>query len=100
LVGEAYFADPLVHTSTTPRMGAQAFAAIDRVRASIERLHLPTLVLHGGLDTIVPPGSTAFVGELEGVERRLYPGLRHEILNEPEGPQVVSDIVDWIARHL
>lgn len=99
-VGEAYFADPLVHSRTTPRLGAQLFAAITRARATAESLDLPTLVVHGGSDTIVPPGSTAFMGDLGNVERRLFPALRHEVLNEPEGPDIVADIVEWIDRHV
>ena len=27
-------------------------------------------------------------------------GLRHEIFNEPEGPQVVQQVIDWINEHL
>lgn len=99
-VGDGYFADPLVHTSSTPRLGAQLFEAITRAREKVGTLELPTLVLHGGSDTIISPGSTAFLGDLDGVDRRLYPGLRHEILNEPEGPQVVADIVEWIDSRL
>lgn len=99
-VGEAYFSDPLVHTSSTARFGAQAFAAIDRTRGSVPNLDLPIFVVHGGSDTILPPGSTAFMGDLDKVDRRLYPGLRHEVLNEPEGPQVVADIVEWIKARL
>lgn len=99
-VAAAYFDDPLVHTSTTPRLGAQFFAAIDRARESARRLDLPTLVVHGGSDTIVPPGSTAFMGDVAGVDRRLHPGLRHEVLNEPEGPEVVAEIVEWVDRHI
>jgi alpha-beta hydrolase superfamily lysophospholipase len=34
------------------------------------------------------------------VERRLYPGLRHEILNEPEGPEIVAEIVAWIDTRI
>jgi alpha-beta hydrolase superfamily lysophospholipase len=34
------------------------------------------------------------------VERRLLPGLRHEILNEPEGPELVQDIIDWIDARI
>jgi alpha-beta hydrolase superfamily lysophospholipase len=63
-------------------------------------LDVPTLVLHGSADTIVPPSSTAVLGEVPGVERRLLPNLRHEILNEPEGPEVVQQIVDWIDAHI
>lgn len=99
-VGEAYFSDPLVHTASTIRLGAQLFAAMDRVNAAVGRLDLPTLVTHGGADSIVPPTCTVELGSLPGVERRLYPRLRHETLNEPEGPEVAAEIIDWIKAHL
>jgi alpha-beta hydrolase superfamily lysophospholipase len=35
-----------------------------------------------------------------GIERRVLPGLAHESLNEPEGPQVAADIATWIEAHL
>lgn len=99
-VGEAYFADPLVFTSSSTRLGAELFAAMDRVTQAQHRLDIPTLVLHGGADTIVPPSCTVALGSQEGVERRLYPRLRHEIFNEPEGPQVVADVIEWIGERL
>jgi acylglycerol lipase len=99
-VGEAYFSDPLVYAKTTPRLGAALFAAMDEVTLNAARIEIPTLVMHGGADTIVPPQSTAILGELPGVERRLYPGLRHEILNEPEGPEIVAEIVAWVTARL
>lgn len=99
-VAEAYFADPLVHTKATFRLGAALFQAMDEVRAGVHMVTVPTLVLHGGADTIVPPQSTAALGELPGFERRLYPHLRHEILNEPEGPEVVGEIIDWVTARL
>jgi alpha-beta hydrolase superfamily lysophospholipase len=99
-VGEAYFADPLVFRKSTTRLGAALFEAMDELNESLGDLSVPTLVLHGGSDTIVPAESTAALGELPGVERRLYPGLRHEILNEPEGPQIVAEIVDWIDARI
>ena len=95
-VGEAYFSDPLVFKKATVRFGAALFEAMDEVNKSLADLNIPTLVLHGGSDTIVPPQSSAALGELPNVERRLYPGLRHEILNEPEGPEIVAEIVAWI----
>lgn len=99
-VGEAYFSDPLVYAKTTPRLGAALFAAIDELNESTSELDVPTLVLHGTADTIVPPQSTAILGEHPLVERRLLPGLRHEILNEPEGPEVVQAIIDWIGARI
>jgi alpha-beta hydrolase superfamily lysophospholipase len=36
---------------------------------------------------------------LPGVERRVLPDLHHESLNEPEGPEVVAGIVEWLRAH-
>jgi alpha-beta hydrolase superfamily lysophospholipase len=99
-VGEAYFSDPLVYRKTTPRLGAALFGAMEELTESASDLVVPTLVLHGTADTIVPPQSTAILGTVPGVERRLLPGLRHEILNEPEGPELVQDIIDWINARI
>lgn len=95
-VGEAYFADPLVSEKATTQLGAELFTAGDRVRANLSKLSVPTLVIHGGSDELVPPALSAVLHDLPGVERRLYPKLRHESLNEPEGPEVVGDIVEWL----
>lgn len=99
-VGEAYFADPLVLTKSTTRLGSELFAAMDRTMAAVARLAVPTFVIHGGADTIVPASASAPLADLPTVERRLYPKLRHETMNEPEGPEVVADIIAWIDRHI
>ena len=99
-VAELYFADPLVITRTTTRLGNYMFQAQDAAKASLDKLSVPTLVVQGGADRIVSPASTAALGELPGVERRLYPKLRHEIFNEPEGPEVIADIVEWLMQRV
>ena len=53
-------------------------------------------MIHGGADTLVPTAVSEPLARLPGVERRVLPGLRHETLNEPEGPEVVAGIVDWL----
>jgi alpha-beta hydrolase superfamily lysophospholipase len=98
-VGVAYFADPLVQPRSTARLGAELFAAMKRARSGLDRLHVPTLVIHGGADTLVPTAGSDPLGELTGVERRVLPNLRHETLNEPEGPDVVAGIVEWLRAH-
>ena len=60
------------------------------------RLSVPTLVVHGAEDTLVPTAGSEPLGDVPGVERRVLPGLRHETLNEPEGPEVVDGIVAWL----
>ncbi len=97
-VGAAYFADPLVLTRATARLGAGVFAAGDRVRASLDRLRVPTLVLHGGADTLVPTATSEVLAGLPQVERRVFPSLRHELFNEPEGPEVVAEVARWIKE--
>jgi alpha-beta hydrolase superfamily lysophospholipase len=98
-VGEAYFADPQVLKKATARLGAAIFSAQDRVKRALDRLSLRTLVIHGGDDTLVPTVSSAPLADLPTAERRVFGGLRHETFNEPEGPEVVSEVVDWINNN-
>ena len=99
-VGEAYFSDPLMVFKTTARLGNQLFAVQAAAAPRLGELSVPTLVMHGGSDSIVPPASTVVLGDADGVERRLYPKLRHEIFNEPEGPELVAEVVEWIEEKL
>lgn len=99
-VGEEYFADPLVYPKSTVRYGAEMFSAMDRVRSALDRLDVPTLVLHGASDSIVPPQASAALADQPEVERVVYPALRHELFNEPEGPEVIDDVIGWIDSQL
>jgi alpha-beta hydrolase superfamily lysophospholipase len=99
-VGVAYRADPLNVHSSTARLGAEAFAEQDRVRRSLDRLRIPTLVIHGGDDRLVPTATSAALEGLPGVTRRVYPGVRHELHNEPERDEVLADVVAWIREDL
>jgi alpha-beta hydrolase superfamily lysophospholipase len=99
-VGVAYFDDPLVQPRSTARLGAQLFAAMKRGRSELARLNVPTLVIHGGADTLVPTAVSEPLAGIPGVERRVLPDLRHETLNEPEGPEIVAQIVVWLRAHV
>jgi alpha-beta hydrolase superfamily lysophospholipase len=97
-VGRRARQDPGCPQKATVRLGAAGFAAQKRVQAAVDRLQLPTLIVHGGDDALIPlPASERFEA-MPGVTRRLYPGLRHETFNEPEGPQVCADVIDWVRR--
>ena len=99
-VGAAYRADPLNYGRTTTRLGDEAMREQERVRASLGRLVVPTLVLHGGGDTLVPASASEPLAGLPGVTRVVYDGLRHEVHNEPEWESVLGDIVAWLREHL
>jgi acylglycerol lipase len=95
-VGIDYFADPLnVHASTT-RFGMLAFAEQRRVSEALDRLSIPTLVIHGGDDRLVPTATSAVFEGRPGVTRRVFEGLRHETHNEPDRERVLDAIVAWI----
>jgi alpha-beta hydrolase superfamily lysophospholipase len=95
-VGERYFADPLVHTRTALSLGRQALLAGERCRANLGALRVPTLVLHGGADTIVPPSISAPLAAVAGVERHVLAEFRHEIFNEEHGGPATNRVADWI----
>ena len=97
-VGRLVRLDPGSPERMTVRLGALGFAAQDRVRATLAPLSVPTLVFHGSDDHLVPPKATLPFEGLPGVTRRVYQGLRHETLNEPEGPQVVADVIAWLRE--
>lgn len=99
-VCDAYLADPLNQHRTTVRFGDALFAEQQRVETALDRLSIPALVIHGGDDTLVPTASSRVLDGLPGVARRVYPGARHEIHNEPIGPAVVGDVIDWIRERV
>jgi alpha-beta hydrolase superfamily lysophospholipase len=67
-----------------------------RVRGALGRLSVPTLVIHGEDDRLVPPSASEPLADVPGVTRLTYTGLRHEMHNEPEGRQVIDDVVAWL----
>lgn len=95
--------DPLIRQVGSVRLARLGFDAQRRVGArvaALERMPMPTLVVHGAEDTVVPVASSAALERLGGVTRRVLPGLRHETFNEPEGPEVLTGIIGWIGDHV
>jgi len=99
-IGEAYFADPLVETKATMRFGKTFFAEQDRLVDHQGDIGIPTFVIHGADDELVQPAASAGLASSPGVERRVYPGIRHELHNEPERDRILGDINDWIDTKL
>lgn len=100
-VVRAYQADPLVHDRITPRLVRFIVDAGELVRMSAPRWGVPTLLLYAGADRCVAPrGSAAFAAASPRsvVQVHEYPGLFHEIFNEPEQAQVLADLAAWLAR--
>jgi alpha-beta hydrolase superfamily lysophospholipase len=94
----AYEKDPLVYKTATPRWFTEMLAAGRRVLEHAPRYRTPALVMWGTDEKIVSPEG---IGELvsawgSGATSKAWPGLYHEILNEPERDQVIADITAWL----
>ena len=99
----AYEADPLVYRGKVPartlyEMLSAARTYPDRVAA----LKVPSLLMHGGADRLVRAADTKPVFDAIGSPDktiRIWPGLYHEIFNEPEQDEVLRVTADWLAQH-
>jgi acylglycerol lipase len=93
--------DPFCAKVSTARFGAEALEEQVRVRAAATSgFGIPTLVLHGDEDRLVPATASAMLAIAPGVERRTYPDLRHELHNEPEGEAIIDEIIAWIRARV
>ena len=99
-VQDAYESDPLRVPSTTARLGRETLRAMKRVNSTLDRLRIPTYVLHGSDDELVPPTASVPLDALANVTRREWRGLRHECLNEPEQDQVLGAILAWLDERI
>lgn len=100
----AYNADPLVWHGKVPAGIARALMLVgESMPRQARAITKPVLVVHGSDDRLVPAaGSERMVECLaaEDVHLKVYPGLYHEVFNEPEKDRVLDDVVSWIAARL
>ncbi len=102
-IDAASLADPLTSASSTVKFGALAFAEQDRVQAAIaaiDSMPVPTYVLHGSADPLVPPSASARLEGKENVTLQVHEGLRHECHHEPEKDEVLAGVVAWLRATL
>jgi alpha-beta hydrolase superfamily lysophospholipase len=100
-VVRAYVEDPLVQRRITASLASEMLSAMKRTAAAAANVKVPMLLLHGEDDWICPvAGSRNFFEQLKVTQRELhtYPGLRHEIFNEPERATVLGDLIGWIRK--
>ena len=95
-VGDAYAADPLVGSKASLGLLGAMVEATRSVADNLRSWDHDTLIVHGLDDPIVLPDASAPLGERPGVDRRTYQDGRHELFNEPWGPDVVGEVIDWI----
>lgn len=99
-VGRAYLDDPLVVRGATASLGRILFEAMSHSAGALERITAPTYVFHGSEDSVVPVSASASLERLPNVTRRIYPGLLHECLSEPDAEVVLADVLAWLEDQL
>lgn len=99
-VERAYHDDPLVILGATAGLGKAIFEAMDVTMGQLDRIRVPTYVLHGEEDKLVPQAASLPLRDLPTVTYRSWPDLRHECMNEPERFDVLGEIRDWIDERL
>jgi alpha-beta hydrolase superfamily lysophospholipase len=103
-VVKAYIEDPLVHHGKlSARLISEMMAAMRATLARASSVQIPLLIMHGENDVLTSPAGSRQFHEQAGSEDktlRLYPGLHHEIFNEPEKDVVLADLTQWLEAHL
>jgi alpha-beta hydrolase superfamily lysophospholipase len=95
-----YDSDPLIYRGRIRAgLAAAMTRALDRVKRDTPNIQLPLLIMHGTADALAKPeGSIEFHERVGSADKtlKLYEGLYHEILNEPERDRVIADIAAWM----
>jgi alpha-beta hydrolase superfamily lysophospholipase len=76
---------------------------MEQIQAHQEEMSVPLLVMHGTLDKLTnPEGSKTLVAKAASQDKtlKLYDGLYHDLLHEPEKAQVLADVTAWLTAHV
>lgn len=99
-VVEAYAKDPLVVSVITAATGVDVMKWGDWLDKYTGTIGKPTLVMHGDADRVTNyENSKAFAERQQGnIQFKGWPGLYHEIHNEPEQEQVMDFALNWMNK--
>ncbi|MCV7056476.1 alpha/beta hydrolase [Mycolicibacterium gilvum] len=99
-----YENDPLVHHGKLPAGVGRALIAVgETMPARAAAITAPLLVVHGDKDRLIPVAGSRQLMECIGspdAHLKVYPGLYHEVFNEPEKELVLDDVTSWIESKL
>lgn len=96
--------DPLTNKKPMRvRLGVEINKMARDVRERLAEMRLPMLILHGAEDKRVNPHDSQYTYDhVASPDKtlKLYPGMRHEIMNEIGKEGVLDEIVAWLDAHL
>lgn len=100
----AKYSDPLVYTgSIRVRTGYEILRITTYLQQNLTKMRVPFLVLHGTADTVTDPeASKKLYDEASSMDKtiKLCEGLLHDLIFEPEGQEIVNDIIEWLGCRL
>jgi acylglycerol lipase len=103
-VVEALINDQRAHSGKiTARLSAEMLKAMQSVVAGAGGITLPILILQGTADKLVAPeGAQLLYDAVRSQDKTLaiYEGFYHEVFNEPDHNQVLTDMQGWLDAHL
>ncbi len=98
---EAIDRDPHWVGAFSARFYWATLASLSKAFKEMRRITCPVLVLQGGVDHIVDPGAgRRYFDQLASVDKefRILPGVYHNLIAEPEMPQLALEIAAWIKE--
>jgi alpha-beta hydrolase superfamily lysophospholipase len=99
-----YNADPLVYHGWLPAGISRALLQVGENQPQLAaKLTAPLLIVHGDQDKLISVQGSRMLAEnvaSSDVALKVYPGLYHEVFNEPEKDRVLDDVTSWIEVHL
>jgi alpha-beta hydrolase superfamily lysophospholipase len=100
----AYQADPLVwHGKVPAGIAGELIRVGETMPDRAHAIDRPLLVVHGSDDRLVHyRGSERLVEAVasDDVHLKVYPGLYHEVFNEPEQAMVLGDVLSWLDARI
>ena len=97
-----YVNDPLVHGVATLAMAKYTLEALPWAFKLAHEWALPMLIMHGEADKLsFVSGSKELASKIPGnCTLKIWPGLWHEIHNEPEKDEVLAYALGWLDSQL
>ncbi len=96
--------DPLVFRGRFPvRTAVEILDLPRKLEPAARRFHLPYLFLQGGADKLsAASGARDFHEQSPSPDKtlRIYPGLYHEVISEPERDVVIADVLQWLDARI
>ena len=103
-VVEKYNADPLNYRGGIPANTAAAMNnGIKEANERFSEIKLPLFVMHGAEDRLADPaGSKAIVEGVSSEDKtlKIFDGMYHELVNEPEKEDIMNEMLTWMEAHL